>query len=170
MSTAQRSPPSRTSTLTLTQTHTTPTDTPPQTVLHLRAGPSTERRVVWTEETVDNEGLGKKKSKICCIYHKPRAFDESSSDESSSDESSSETDHHPSRGSNGHRHRLKDDSNVEEEESSESDGGAGDGRARPLRKPGRHHHSHKCNHSDHTHKPNKYDVQPNGTGKGKEKS
>ncbi|CCI74102.1 ECU05_0185 [Encephalitozoon cuniculi GB-M1] len=26
------------------------------------------RHVTWTEETVDNEGLGKKKSKICCIY------------------------------------------------------------------------------------------------------
>ncbi|AHL30100.1 protein phosphatase inhibitor [Encephalitozoon intestinalis ATCC 50506] len=26
------------------------------------------RRVTWTKETVDNEGLGKKKSKICCIY------------------------------------------------------------------------------------------------------
>lgn len=63
MSLAQRSPPTRTSTATLTQTQTTPTDTPPQTVLQLRAGPSTERRVVWTEETVDNEGLGKKKSK-----------------------------------------------------------------------------------------------------------
>nr|KIR50437.1 hypothetical protein I312_00377 [Cryptococcus bacillisporus CA1280] len=188
MSLAQRSPPTRTSTATATQTQTTPTDTPPQTVLQLRAGPSTERRVVWTEETVDNEGLGKKKSKICCIYHKPRAFDESSSDESSSDESSSETDRRPSRGSNDHRHRLKDDSNVEEEQSSESDGGAGDGRARlvhwlhvsarfadapsyrPLRKPRRHHHSNKCDHSDHAHKPNKYDVQPKGTCKGKEKS
>jgi len=36
---------------------------------------------------VDNEGAGRKKSKICCIYHKPKAFDESSSEESdSSDE------------------------------------------------------------------------------------
>lgn len=40
--------------------------------------------MVWTDETVDNEGMGRKKSKICCIYHKPKAFDESS-DESSSD-------------------------------------------------------------------------------------
>lgn len=36
--------------------------------------------VVWTEDTVDNEFLGKKSSKKCCIYHKPRAFDESSSE------------------------------------------------------------------------------------------
>ncbi|PWN41498.1 hypothetical protein IE81DRAFT_282098, partial [Ceraceosorus guamensis] len=43
------------------------------------------RRVVWEQGTVDNEGMGKKSSKICCIYHKPRAFDESSSSGSSSD-------------------------------------------------------------------------------------
>jgi len=45
------------------------------------------RRITWGEEVVDNEGMGKKKSKICCIYHKPRAFDESSSSDSSSSES-----------------------------------------------------------------------------------
>lgn len=42
------------------------------------------QRVVWKEDVVDNEGAGKKKSKICCIYHKPRRWDESS-DESSDD-------------------------------------------------------------------------------------
>lgn len=26
------------------------------------------RRVTWAEGTVDNEHLGKKKSKICCIF------------------------------------------------------------------------------------------------------
>ncbi|AHL28927.1 protein phosphatase [Encephalitozoon hellem] len=26
------------------------------------------KRVTWTKDTVDNEGMGKKKSKICCIY------------------------------------------------------------------------------------------------------
>ena len=59
--------------------------------------------VAWSEEVVDNEGCGRKKSKstpfvhltpesiyliavsvVCCIYHKPRKFDESS-DESDSD-------------------------------------------------------------------------------------
>jgi len=63
------------------------------------------RRVAWTEDTIDNEGLGKKKSKsmyavllaclltfaVCCIYHKQRAFDESSS-ESSSDSDASDSD------------------------------------------------------------------------------
>jgi protein phosphatase 1 regulatory subunit 11 len=59
--------------------------------------------VAWSEEVVDNEGCGRKKSKstpfihltpesiclivvpvVCCVYHKPRRFDESS-DESDSD-------------------------------------------------------------------------------------
>ncbi|GMK55227.1 hypothetical protein CspeluHIS016_0202830 [Cutaneotrichosporon spelunceum] len=52
-------------------------------VLRLRGGPGRRQRVVWTSDTVDNEGMGKKKSKICCIYHKPRAFDESSSESDS---------------------------------------------------------------------------------------
>jgi len=42
-----------------------------------------KKKIQWTEDTVDNEGLGKKKSKICCQYKKPRAhLDESSDDES----------------------------------------------------------------------------------------
>ena len=43
-----------------------------------------QRHVSWSEETVDNEFMGKKKSKKCCIYRKPRQWDESSSDESNS--------------------------------------------------------------------------------------
>ena len=30
------------------------------------------KRVTWSEDTVDNEGMGKKKSNICCIYHRPK--------------------------------------------------------------------------------------------------
>ncbi|KAH8112743.1 phosphatase inhibitor-domain-containing protein [Phellopilus nigrolimitatus] len=56
-----------------------------QGVLRLRGGPRSRPRVAWTEDVVDNEGMGKKKSKICCIYHKPRRFDESSSESSDSD-------------------------------------------------------------------------------------
>ncbi|ERL91509.1 hypothetical protein D910_08839 [Dendroctonus ponderosae] len=44
--------------------------------------PKKGRKVQWSTETVDNENLGKKKSKCCCIYKKPREFGESSSDES----------------------------------------------------------------------------------------
>lgn len=32
-------------------------------ILRLRGGNLNQRRVVWTEETVDNEGMGRKKSK-----------------------------------------------------------------------------------------------------------
>jgi protein phosphatase 1 regulatory subunit 11 len=70
-------------------------------VLRLRGGPRRNRqRVVWGEDVVDNEGCGKKKSKsewcasvtgrhslfrlVCCIYHRPRPFDESSDEDSSS--------------------------------------------------------------------------------------
>jgi protein phosphatase 1 regulatory subunit 11 len=63
---------------------------------------------------VDNEGLGRKSSKVCCIYHKPREFGESSSEEDSSDSdvSSSDDDRDASqgrergrgKGRNGHDH------------------------------------------------------------------
>ncbi len=44
-----------------------------------------KKNVNWSEDTVNNEGLGKKKSKICCIYHRPRLNpDDPSSDESCS--------------------------------------------------------------------------------------
>jgi len=46
------------------------------------------RRIRWGEDVIDNEGMGKKNSKVCCIYHKSRALDESSSE---SDSSSSDT-------------------------------------------------------------------------------
>ena len=38
--------------------------------------------VDWVEGTIDNEHMNKKKSKKCCIFRKPKAFDQSS-DESS---------------------------------------------------------------------------------------
>jgi len=56
-------------------------------------------RVAWGEDVIDNEGFGKKKSKICCIYHKPRRFDESS------DESSSDSDSDSSLSCHNHNHR-----------------------------------------------------------------
>ena len=31
-----------------------------------------KKQVQWEENVVDNENAGKKKSKICCIYHKQR--------------------------------------------------------------------------------------------------
>ncbi|CAE7079855.1 unnamed protein product [Rhizoctonia solani] len=65
-----------------------PNSGPSNGILKLRGGPRSRPRVMWDADVIDNEGCGKKKSKICCIYHKPKRFDESSS-ESSGDESDS---------------------------------------------------------------------------------
>ncbi|KAJ2720307.1 Type 1 phosphatases regulator ypi1 [Coemansia sp. Benny D115] len=68
----------------------------PTGILHLRgSAPPSEAQestshVQWAADTVDNEGLGRKKSKICCIFRKQRAFGESDSD--SSDSSGSDSD------------------------------------------------------------------------------
>ncbi|KAF9062183.1 phosphatase inhibitor-domain-containing protein, partial [Rhodocollybia butyracea] len=51
------------------------------------------QKVLWREDVVDNEGAGKKSSKICCIYHKPKAFDESSDEDDSPDETSDSSSH-----------------------------------------------------------------------------
>jgi len=50
------------------------------------------RRIQWAEDVVDNEGLGRKKSKVCCIFHKTRAVGESSSEDDSDSSSSSDSD------------------------------------------------------------------------------
>ncbi|TIB80058.1 hypothetical protein E3Q22_02176 [Wallemia mellicola] len=55
-------------------------------VLKLRGHQPEQRSAVrWEEGTVDNENMNKKKSKICCIYHKPKRFDESSDESDCSD-------------------------------------------------------------------------------------
>ena len=50
--------------------------------------PELRRRVSWTENTVDNESLGKKKSKCCCVYVKPHTvnIDENNDGASSSED------------------------------------------------------------------------------------
>ncbi|TFK27858.1 hypothetical protein FA15DRAFT_117697 [Coprinopsis marcescibilis] len=56
---------------------------------------NSSQKVAWDDSVVDNEGCGKKKSKICCIFRPARNFDESSSDsDSDSDESSCDGHHH----------------------------------------------------------------------------
>jgi protein phosphatase 1 regulatory subunit 11 len=42
---------------------------------------SIRKGVRWDSEAVDNEGLGKKSSKKCCIFHKQRKFDDPYEDE-----------------------------------------------------------------------------------------
>jgi len=73
------------------------TETPPandtnqNNVIRLTLKNKNKPSVKWTEDVVDNEFLNKKSSKKCCIYSKPRRWDESDS-ESSGDE---EDGHHP---------------------------------------------------------------------------
>ncbi|KAF2461638.1 phosphatase inhibitor-domain-containing protein [Lineolata rhizophorae] len=85
--------------------------------LRLRAEPAARRHIHWADDVIDNEGMGKKSSKVCCIYHKPHPIDESS-DEDSSDSDSSDSDSDADdgsarpvggrRGRNAHRHHDHD--------------------------------------------------------------
>lgn len=129
---------------TQTQTQTLTTSPTEPIVLRLRGADTTssrtrptQRRIQWTAETVDNEHLNRKKSKVCCIFHRARAVGESSSEEGSSSSSSSS-------------------SGSEDEESGEDDGRArmvGRGASRRIRRQRRcegegdeHEHGHGHGH------------------------
>lgn len=79
----------QTQTQTVTESETESREQTPQRVLHLRK-PKNKPRVRWTEETVDNEHMNKKKTKICCIFHPQQDFDHECSESSSSDDSESD--------------------------------------------------------------------------------
>ncbi|KIW05258.1 hypothetical protein, variant [Verruconis gallopava] len=111
-------------TLPLTQTNGT---------LVLRAEPAEERHIQWAEDVVDNEGMGKKSSKVCCIYHRPHSVDESSDDESSSDDSSSSDGDSDSEVDDGRARMI-----------------GGNRRGRERRRHGHHDHNHEHSH-DHDH-------------------
>lgn len=72
-----------TATMTITRTTEPQTQNNNDEVLRLtlQSGPN----VTWDENVIDNEGLGRKSSKRCCIFHKQRAFGESSTDSSDYD-------------------------------------------------------------------------------------
>ncbi|KAL2872236.1 PPP1R11/YPI1 family protein [Aspergillus lucknowensis] len=53
---------------------------------------SQARHIRWSENVVDNEGMGKKSSKVCCIYQKARPVGESSSESESSESDSPDSD------------------------------------------------------------------------------
>lgn len=53
-------------TQTITEKKTTNNNT---TVGTIRVNQAPRRRVTWTEDTVDNEHMNKRKSNICCIWH-----------------------------------------------------------------------------------------------------
>ncbi|KAK3397200.1 type 1 phosphatases regulator ypi-1 [Sordaria brevicollis] len=89
---AQPAQPSASQTAASTQTQT---ETSAPAILRLRGAHSNGRSVQWRSDVVDNEGLGRKKSKVCCIYHRPKGVDESSDDSSSSSSSDSDSDSEP---------------------------------------------------------------------------
>lgn len=68
-----------TTTMTLTETSAIPAASETE-VLRLSLVPRPTVR--WDENVQDNEGLGRKSSKRCCIFHKQRDFGESSTDSS----------------------------------------------------------------------------------------
>jgi len=80
----QSSPTAGTSTL--TETREEEQQRPSNSTLHLRLQKASgkknkeSRKVSWTQDTVDNEGLGRKKSKCCCVFHKPAKWGESDSE------------------------------------------------------------------------------------------
>ncbi|KAL7567719.1 hypothetical protein ACA910_012054 [Epithemia clementina (nom. ined.)] len=110
--------PSATITTTLVtsddSTNNTTTTAPQVLRLTLRNHPG----VRWDATVVDNEGMGRKSSKRCCIFHKQRAFDESSTDSSDQD-----ADHH-------------DDHHDKTNQNNNENGGSNRKRiARPKKKP-----------------------------------
>lgn len=71
-------------TVTITETDQPARAHSPTLILELHRPTDTGPRVRWTEETIDNEFMNKKKSKCCCIYtkpHDPQANDEKNTDE-----------------------------------------------------------------------------------------
>lgn len=135
------------------QTQTNAGPSTPSATLRLRAEPEEAPRVRWAEEVVDNEGMGKKSSKVCCIYHKAR---EPGDSESESDSSSS------------------DDGGDSEPDMSRAQkaGGKKGGRGR------KHEHGHECGEGGEGSgsgkgkgrkpSPNAYERQPKTTGPKKE--
>ncbi|KAJ8366769.1 hypothetical protein AAFF_G00342620 [Aldrovandia affinis] len=79
-----------TSSETITETVQADTPPPPQQegrslTIKLRKR-KTEKKVEWSSDTVDNEHLGRRSSKCCCVYEKPRQFGESSSESEGEDD------------------------------------------------------------------------------------
>ncbi|KAI9811462.1 MAG: hypothetical protein M1827_005445 [Pycnora praestabilis] len=162
---SQRQAPSGTSTRTLTTTTTEQTALPTRLslptagTLRLRGSPASDNRVRWAEDVIDNEGMGKKSSKVCCIYHKPRAVGESS-DEDSSDSSSSSSDSDNSEPDNSTARKAGGGSRTgrryhhHEHDEPHDECGGGDGeKARSKGKGVRRKGS-----------PNAYEKMPKGSG------
>ncbi|OJD21116.1 hypothetical protein ACJ73_07548 [Blastomyces percursus] len=112
-------------------------DTEVETESETETGQAGRRGIRWAEDVVDNEGLGRKSSKVCCIFHKARPVGESSSESSSdsasdSSDSDSDVDTGEARMANGrvpasrmhrHRHKFQNHSNSQHDGPIEQKGG-----------------------------------------------
>jgi len=65
-------------------------------VLKLSLKKEKAKQIKWSQDTVDNEGLGRKKSKCCCQFKKKRTNLEDSSSSESEDECGNCPGHGPS--------------------------------------------------------------------------
>ncbi|XVE68793.1 hypothetical protein DITRI_Ditri09bG0098800 [Diplodiscus trichospermus] len=91
---ASSSTSSVTTTVTIENNSGSSSSSQPQETLVLELRPR-RKKVTWKEGTVDNEFMNKKSSKICCIFHKEKPFDEDDSDDDGHDH---DHHHHPSEG------------------------------------------------------------------------
>lgn len=112
------------------------------------------RRIRWSEDVVDNEGMGKKSSKVCCIYHKPRQIGESSSESDSSDSDSSDSDHDTEPGDRQNRSAAHQNDSTNDCDNSP---------ARPNPRAQTVCHGHRHKHSKRRKpSPNAYEKMPKG--------
>jgi protein phosphatase 1 regulatory subunit 11 len=90
----------------------------------LRLKRRAKKKVTWKEGTVDNECLGRKSSKKCCIFHKEVPFDEDCSDDEA-----------PEGGGGGGGRRCPQGDAGEG-----TSGGGGEGCSLPSHDHNHHHH------------------------------
>lgn len=71
----------------------------------LRLSLRPQANVTWDENVINNEGLGRKSSKRCCIFHKQRPFGESSTESSEEDGNDSSSSSSSGGGGSGRAQR-----------------------------------------------------------------
>lgn len=124
--------PSQTQTEQATSSREGSGDRAPRTLRLRGAHSSTGRSVQWAEDVVDNEGLGRKSSKVCCIYHRPKAVDESSDESSSDSDSDSGSEQEGAKPSGGKKHAC---GGHDHDHARGRKGGKGKGKGKEKRAP-----------------------------------
>jgi len=94
MAQAHRVSVTTTETLLLHEPSTSEQPPPQVQTVTLRLAPRMKKKVSWREDTVDNEHMQKKKSKICCIFHKDDDCDSDDGDDCEGKGKVKEQDHH----------------------------------------------------------------------------